>query len=175
MRLRVLIVALVLIALSVPTLAKAPPGGIGIGVQGLTITTGAATMPTLQFYLSDTVVEEIGLICAERTPSGGTGVTTATVALAHKIMLASRGNISPYWGIGIQYVSNPALVSGTSLLAVSLDFGVEVFLYPYLSVEGSISPLAYTSFSAAGVTTNTISVFDSSMVPAVVFGMHYYL
>lgn len=60
-------------------------------------------------------------------------------------------------------------------MALSLDFGVEVFIYPNLSVEGSISPLTYSSLTAGGVTTNTVSVFDSSMVPAVVFGIHYYL
>jgi hypothetical protein len=175
MKLRLLIATLILVSYSAAVFAKAPAGGPGIGLQGLTITSGAATMATLQFYLSDTVVEEIGFSYGVRTPTGGASINTATIALAHKIMLAPKENISPYWGIGLLYSSNPSLVSGSSLMAISLDFGVEVFLYPNLSVEGSISPLSYTSFSAAGVTTNTISVLDSSMVPAVVFGLHYYL
>ena len=175
MKSRILIVALILVSLSAASLAKAPAGGPGIGFQGLTLTTGASTMPTLQFYLSDSVVEEVGFSVASRTPTGGTSINSAAVMLSHKVMLAQRGNISPYWGIGLQYTSNPAFVSGASLMAVSLDLGIEIFLFPYLSVEGSVSPLAYTSFSAAGVTTNTVSVFDSSIVPAVVLGMHYYL
>ncbi|MFH1386235.1 MAG: hypothetical protein ABIH50_01040 [bacterium] len=175
MRSRILIVALVLVSFSAAALAKMPPGRFGFGLQGLTITTGAATMPTLQFYLNDKVKEEIGVSYATRTPSGGVSINTGTVALALKVMLEPIDNIIPHWGIGLQYTSNPALVSGAGLLAVSLNFGAEVFIYPNLSIEGNISPLTYSSFSAAGVTNNTISVFDSSIVPAVVFGMHYYL
>jgi hypothetical protein len=155
--------------------AAVPVGKLGFGVQGLTLTSRAITMPTLQLYFNENTAGEIGLAFANT--SNGASVSNFTFALALKLgMLKPMGDIYPHWGIGLAYTSNPNMAPNSSNVALALNLGAQYFVTPNLSIEGNIVPLSINIASpAVGGSTTTISVFNSNVLPAAVVGAHLYI
>ena len=163
--------ALALLVLSLFVLAGASLAQIGIGCQGLAVTTNAITMPTIQWEINPNFLGEAGLAFTSR---GST--SNFTLMFAGKMPLTKTENIRTHWGFGVAYTSNPALIADSNQYIVALNVGGEYFVQPDLSIEANITPLALLSFTAAGATTTTLNVLGSAgAVPPVVIGAHYYL
>ncbi len=169
-----LVLLLLIAACASTAFAAAPVGKWGFGFEGLTVTSNARTLPTVQYYLNQNMAIEGGLSYISQ--STGTS-SNYTIALALKNRLAmSLGEIMPYWTIGLAYTSNPALVNSTTDTALVFGLGAEYFITPAFSLDGNICVLSYNSFAAGGATTTQLSLLNASgFLPPVVIGAHLYL
>ena len=154
----------------------ATAGQTGFGVQGLTLTTNSITMPTVQYYFNEKACGELGLAFGS-VSAAGASVSNLTIALSYKMdMLNKIGNIQPQWGVGLAYTSNPAYVNNTTNMLIALNIGAKMFVTDNFALEGNLIPLAYNSFTAAGATTTTLSIFNAAgVVPSAMVGAHVYL
>ncbi|MBU0686636.1 MAG: hypothetical protein KKB81_02100 [Candidatus Margulisbacteria bacterium] len=171
-----ILLALLVVSMLASASFAVPVGKYGFGMQGLTLTTGAITMPTIQYYLDENRAIEGGLAFGTISAAGAS-VTNFTLMVAMKMGLASPSKaINTHWGGAIAYTSNPAFVNNTTNLLIAINLGAEVFLTPDFSIEGNVVPLAYNSLTAAGAATNTISILNSATgIPAASIGVHVYL
>jgi len=152
-----------------------PTGKFGFGAQGLTLTSGANTMPTIKFYLNDGTAIEGGVSYLSES-SGGASESSLSFMFAFKsIMMKAMNGLYPQWGISFVYVKNPGLLPDRSMLGIALNLGAEYFITPQFSIEGNLSPISYGSFTFPGGSTTAISIFDSSVIPAAIVGAHLYL
>lgn len=154
-----------------------PVGKWGFGAQGLTLTSGAITMPTLKFYLNEGMAIEGGVsYLSETNRPTGSADNVMSLMLALKGILGKAPNgIYPQWGISFIYIKNPGFVKDENLMGVALNLGAEYFITPQFSIEGNLSPIAYSSDTLGGNTTTDISIFGSNLIPAAIVGAHLYL
>jgi hypothetical protein len=143
-------------------------GKFGFGCEGLTVTSNAATMPTVQYWLTKDMAVE-----------GGFGLSSSSAATTFVILAAIKnrimepmGNIHPLWGGGIAFVSS----AGTTNIVLSANIGAEYFITPDFSLEGNISPIAISMASAGGASSTTFNIMGPAAgIPTVVIGAHLYI
>lgn len=166
----VLAVLICMFAIASISSAAESERSMAVGVQGLSLTTNAVTMPTIQIQMSPGLVGEAGFAFANRDDDNN-----FSVALAGKFTINKKDSIKTQWGLGLNYTSNPAFVQNSSLLGVTLFAGLEWFVNNSISIEGNVIPLGIWMRSFPGNDTTTISIFNSVNSPSAIIGAHYYL